>query len=211
MVTCLTSVREDVGSILAGSHTTKQVKTPRETVKNQFTHSQKPKADKKELGYRFTARACFVCGSLNHLIRDCDFHEKRMARQAELNKGLNMISDQREIRPIWNNVQRVNRQNQFVPTAVLTRTGKIPVNTAKASGTKNVSTARYSFNRQAVLTSTAMKVNTVKPIVNRVRPANVFHKAHSPSPRPFKKTTVLRTKFSKQKVNTTKVNAISTV
>ncbi|GKG45305.1 hypothetical protein Tco_0495383, partial [Tanacetum coccineum] len=24
---------------------------------------------------------------LNHLIRDCDFHEKRMARKAELNNG----------------------------------------------------------------------------------------------------------------------------
>ncbi|GKF04221.1 hypothetical protein Tco_0034889, partial [Tanacetum coccineum] len=39
-------------------------------------------------------------------------------------------------------------------------------NTARASGTKNVSTARHSFKRQAVLTSAAMKVNTVKPIVN---------------------------------------------
>ncbi|GKC53552.1 putative ribonuclease H-like domain-containing protein [Tanacetum coccineum] len=134
-----------------------------------------------------------------------------MARQAELNKGLNRISDQREIRPIWNNVQRVNTQNQFVPTAVLTRTGKILVNTAKASSNKNVSTARHSFNKQTILTSISMKVNTIKPIVNRVRPANVFHKTHSPSSRPFKKTTVLRTNFSKQKVNTAKVNAVSTV
>ncbi|GJV04189.1 putative ribonuclease H-like domain-containing protein [Tanacetum coccineum] len=161
------------------SFANQQVKTPRENVKSQFTHSQKPKVDKKDLGYGFAVRACFVCGSLNHLIRDCDFHEKRMARKAELNNG-------------WNNVQRVNKQNQFVPSAVLTRTGIIPVNTARTSGTKNFSTARQSFNRQTVLTSTAMKVNTVKPIVNRVRPANVFHKTHSPSSRPFKKTTVLR-------------------
>ncbi|GJU11303.1 ribonuclease H-like domain-containing protein [Tanacetum coccineum] len=173
------------------SFANQQVKTPRETVKNQFTHSQKPKVDKKELGYGFTVRACFVCGSLNHLIRDCDFHEKRMARKAELNNG-------------WNNVQRVNKQNQFVPSAVLTRTGKIPVSTARTSGTKNVSTARQSFNRQTVLTSTAMKINTVKPNVSRVRPTNVFHKTHSPSSRPFKKTTVLSTNFSKQKVNTAK-------
>ncbi|GJR09928.1 putative ribonuclease H-like domain-containing protein [Tanacetum coccineum] len=145
----------------------------RETVKNQFTHSQKPKVDKKDFGYGFTVKSCFVCGRLNHLIRDCDFHEKRMARKAELNNGWNRKSSQREIRQTWNNVQRVNKQNQFFPSAVLTRTGKIPVNTARASGTKNVSTARQSFNRQAVLTSTAMKVNTVKPIVNRVRPANV--------------------------------------
>ncbi|GJU17129.1 putative ribonuclease H-like domain-containing protein [Tanacetum coccineum] len=180
------------------SFANQQVKTPRENVKSQFTHSQKPKVDKKDLGHGFTVRACFVCGSLNHLIRDCDFHEKRMARKAELNNG-------------WNNVQRVNKQNQFVPSAVLTRTGIFPVNTARTSGTKNFSTVRQSVNRQTVLTSTAMKVNTVKPIVNRVRPANVFHKTHSPSSRPFKKTTVLRTDFSKQKINTAKVNAVSTV
>ncbi|GJS18760.1 putative ribonuclease H-like domain-containing protein [Tanacetum coccineum] len=56
-----------------------------ENVKSQFTHSQKPKVDKTKLGHGFTVRACFVCGSLNHLIRDCDFHEKRMARKADLN------------------------------------------------------------------------------------------------------------------------------
>ncbi|GKC21672.1 hypothetical protein Tco_1023822 [Tanacetum coccineum] len=158
------------------SFANQQVKTPRETVKNHFTHSKNPKVDKKEL-------------------------------------GLNRKSSQREIRPIWNNVQIVNNQNQFVPTTVLTRTGKIPVNTARASGTKNVSTARasgtknvstarHSLNRQAVLTSAAMKVNTIKPIVNRVRPTTVFHKTHSPFSRPFNKTTALRTNFSKQKVNT---------
>ncbi|GJY53281.1 hypothetical protein Tco_0444945 [Tanacetum coccineum] len=134
------------------SFANQQVKTPRENVKSQFTHSQKPKVDKKDLGHGFTVRACFVCGSLNHLIRDCDFHEKRMARKAELNNG-------------WNNVQRVNKQNQFVPSAVLTRTGIIPVNTARTSGTKNFSTARQSVNRQTVLTSTAMKVNTVKALI----------------------------------------------
>ncbi|GKB89190.1 putative ribonuclease H-like domain-containing protein [Tanacetum coccineum] len=148
----------------------KQVKTPKETVQNKFTHGKYPRVDKKRLGYGFTARACFVCGSFSHLIRDCDFHEKRMAKQAELNNSMRKKSSQREIRPIWKNVQRVNHKNQFIPTAVLTRTGKIPVNTARASGTNKVSTARHDFNRQAVLTSAAMKVNTVTPIVNRDYP-----------------------------------------
>ncbi|GJR29252.1 retrovirus-related pol polyprotein from transposon TNT 1-94 [Tanacetum coccineum] len=118
--------------------TNKQVKTPRETVKKQFTHSKNPTVNKKGLGYGFTARACFVCGSLSHLIRDCDFHEKRIAKQAELTNSMRKKSSQREIRPIWNNVQRVNHKNQFVPTA-------------------------------AVPTNAAMKVNTVKPIVNTVK------------------------------------------
>ncbi|GJS80901.1 putative ribonuclease H-like domain-containing protein [Tanacetum coccineum] len=79
------------------------------------------------------------------------------------------------------------------------------VSAARASSTKNFRTARQSFNRQTVLTCAAMEVNTVKPTMNRVRLANVFHKTHSPFSRPFKKTTVLRTDFSKQKVNTAKV------
>ncbi|GJT65542.1 hypothetical protein Tco_1017022 [Tanacetum coccineum] len=43
------------------SFANKQVKTPRENVKNQSTHSQKPKVTNKELGHGFTERACFVC------------------------------------------------------------------------------------------------------------------------------------------------------
>ncbi|GKF48009.1 hypothetical protein Tco_0141260, partial [Tanacetum coccineum] len=81
---------------------------------------------------------------------------------------MNRKSSQREIRPIWNNVERVNNQNQFVPTAVLTRTSKIPVNTARASGTNNVSTARHNFNSQTVLTNAVRNISTVKPVVNRV-------------------------------------------
>ncbi|GJX67707.1 hypothetical protein Tco_0303434 [Tanacetum coccineum] len=100
-------------------------------------------------------------------------------------------------KPTWNNVQRVNKQNQFVPLAVQTRTGINPVNTVKASGTNYVSTARQKID--------------VRPIVNDVRPSNVFHKTHSPSSRPFKRSTVLKTNFSKQKVYTVKVKEVSTV
>ncbi|GJV99664.1 hypothetical protein Tco_1554916 [Tanacetum coccineum] len=105
------------------SFANQQVKTPRETIKNQFTHSKNSKVDKKELGYGFTTKACFVCGSLSHLIRDCDFHEKRIAKQVELNKKKGKDNVQRENKLVWNNVKRVNHKNQFVPRAILTRTG----------------------------------------------------------------------------------------
>ncbi|GJR05075.1 ribonuclease H-like domain-containing protein [Tanacetum coccineum] len=190
---------------------TKGLDTPREKVKNQSTNSQKPKVNNKELGNESNERACFVCGSFSHLIRDCDYHVK-LAKQVELNKQNMSKGNSTGVRkPIWNNVQRVNQQNQFVTLAVQTRTGINPVNTAKASSTKRVSTARQKVNKQTVLTSTALKVNTVKPIVNGVRPINVFHKTHSPSTRPFKRTTVLKTNFSKQKVYTVKVKEVSTV
>ncbi|GKC31006.1 ribonuclease H-like domain-containing protein [Tanacetum coccineum] len=99
----------------------KHVKTPRQTVIEQNTCSQSSKSDKKDcsglmskklgLGFEYTKKACFVCGSFSHLIRDCNFIEKRMAKQAELNNKICKGSSQREIRPVWNNVQRMNHQN----------------------------------------------------------------------------------------------------
>ncbi|GJT52957.1 ribonuclease H-like domain-containing protein [Tanacetum coccineum] len=183
-------------------NTVKHVKTPRQTVKEQNTCSQSPKPDKKD------------CSGL--------MAEKLEAKQAELNNRMSKGSGQRKIRPVWNNVQRVNHQNQFVPKAVLTRTGKIQVNTtrtsgtntvntARTSGTNTVNTARHNFNRQAVPTNAARKVNTVKPIVNNARPKAGFHKTLSPFRKPFNRTTTLRTNFSYQKVNTAEVNAVSAV
>ncbi|GKC44733.1 hypothetical protein Tco_1062455, partial [Tanacetum coccineum] len=88
-----------------------QVKPPRENVKNKSTHSQKPQVNKKVLGYGFTERACFVCGSFSHLIRDCDYHGK-MAKHVELTKQkMSKGKCSGERKPTWNNVQRVNRQN----------------------------------------------------------------------------------------------------
>ncbi|GJW45403.1 hypothetical protein Tco_0074202 [Tanacetum coccineum] len=141
----------------------KHVKTPRETVKEQNTCTPSPKVNKRDwnglmskklgIGYGFTKKTCFVCGSFSHLIRDCDFHEKRMAKQVELNKQKGKGTCQGENRPVWNNVQRLNHQNKFVPKAVLTKTGIFSVNTA-----------RQNPFSQAAETSTARKVNTARPI-----------------------------------------------
>ncbi|GJU20396.1 hypothetical protein Tco_1153738 [Tanacetum coccineum] len=101
---------------------------------------------------------------------------------------------------MWNNVQRLNHQNKFVPKAVLTKTGIFPVNTA-----------RQNLSSQAATTSTARKVNTARPIVNEIRPRNNFYKSHSPIRRPFNRTTTPKANFSNQKVNTAEVKAVSAV
>nr|GEW92269.1 retrovirus-related Pol polyprotein from transposon TNT 1-94 [Tanacetum cinerariifolium] len=126
---------------------------------------------------------------------DCDFHEKRMAKQVELNKHTGKSTSPRENRPVWNNVQRLNHQNKFVPTTILTKTGRFPVNAD-----------RQSFSSQAVLTSIVRKVNTARPIVNEIRPRNNMYKSHSPIRRPFNRTT-----FSYNKVNTAGDKTVSAV
>ncbi|GJT55372.1 putative ribonuclease H-like domain-containing protein [Tanacetum coccineum] len=191
-------------------NTIKHVKTSRETVKEQNTYSPSPKANKRDwnglmskrlgLGYGFTKKACFVCGNFSHLIRDCDFHEKRMAKQVELNKKKGKDTGQGENRSVWNNVQRLNHQNRFVLTAVLTRSGRIPVNTA-----------RQNLSSQTATTSTARKVNTARPIVNEIKPRNNFYKSHSPIRRPFNRTAAPKAKFSNQKVNIAKIKVVSAV
>ncbi|GJZ97943.1 ribonuclease H-like domain-containing protein [Tanacetum coccineum] len=191
-------------------NTVKHVKTHRETVKEQNICSPSPKVNKRDwngsmskrlgLGYGFTKKACFVCGSFSHLIRDCDFHEKRMAKQVELNKKKGKGTGQGENRPVWNNVQRLNHQNKFVPKAVLTKTGIFSVNTA-----------RQNPFSQAAETSTARKVNTARPIVNEIRPRNTFYKSHSPIRRPFNKSTAPKANFTNHKVNTAGDKIVSAV
>ncbi|GKD11802.1 ribonuclease H-like domain-containing protein, partial [Tanacetum coccineum] len=88
----------------------KHVKSPRESVKKVENNkkaeyprknSQSPRGNKRnwnnlmtqKLGssFEFKNKACYVCGSFNHLIKDCDFYEKKMVKK-----------------PVWNNARRVN-------------------------------------------------------------------------------------------------------
>ncbi|GJY75339.1 ribonuclease H-like domain-containing protein, partial [Tanacetum coccineum] len=68
-----------------------------------------------------------------------------------------------------------------------------------------------SVQKNAVPINVARKVNTVKPIVNNARPKAGFHKSVSPFKKSFNRITTIKTKFSKQKVNTAEVNAVSAV
>ncbi|GJU15695.1 hypothetical protein Tco_1143661 [Tanacetum coccineum] len=170
--------------------------------------SQSPRDKKRNRNrFEFTKKACFVCGSLNHLIKDCNFYDNKMVEKPVLNnKG--RVTGQREVRPVWNNAQRVNHQNKlthphpkrnFVSTAVLTTSGQVPVNIAKQSS-----------HRAAVSVSTARHVNTAapKPKVNDALPITYsYFKAHSYTRRPFNQKSATKTYT---RVNTARVNNVTT-
>ncbi|GJS14514.1 hypothetical protein Tco_0408986 [Tanacetum coccineum] len=194
-----------VGSVQC-AESDKQVEKPR-------ISTQSPKVERKDwnglmakklgLGYGFTKKACFVCGSLSHLIRDCTFHEDRMAKKSMMKNYVGQGTGQRETRPVWNNFQRINHQNKFVPSAVLARSGKLLVSAAKKSS-----------SRAAVSTSPTRLVNTAthKRSVNISNSRrNTFHKSHSPIKRSFYKLTAPKTSISKEKVNIVRVNSVNTV
>nr|GEX92250.1 hypothetical protein [Tanacetum cinerariifolium] len=66
------------------------------------------------------SKLCFVCGSGTHLIKDCDFYEKPMANKT-VGIGVGLVHCK----------NKVNHQNQFVPQAVLLRTGKVNIPPAR--------------------------------------------------------------------------------
>nr|GEW82652.1 putative ribonuclease H-like domain-containing protein [Tanacetum cinerariifolium] len=150
------------------------------------------------LGFGFTKKACFVCGSMSHLIKDCTFHEDRMDKKFVLPNNVGKETGHKESRPVWNNVQRINHQNKFAPAAVFTRFGRIPVSATKP--------------KAAASTSAAKLVNTVGPkhSVNFSQSRSTFHKSHSPI-RSLYNVTAHSRRNSTERVNTAGSKAISVV
>ncbi|GJT26014.1 ribonuclease H-like domain-containing protein [Tanacetum coccineum] len=150
--------------------------------------------------------------SENHRNNRTKWNEKKIQKlgiiQKPMMNNVKKGTGQREVRPVWNNAMRINHQNfsnsrrNFAPTAVLTKSGKVPI-----------STARQSSSRAAAPVSTAKPINTAAPksFVNvaKTRP-NAFQKSHSPSRRPFYQQTALKNRNLNDKVNTAKVNFVNT-
>nr|GEZ72346.1 putative ribonuclease H-like domain-containing protein [Tanacetum cinerariifolium] len=98
----------------------KQVKSPRHSVQHVKTTipatTPKPASLKPaSSGKRKNRKACFVCKSVDHLIKDCDYHAKKMAQPTPKNH------------PHWGNhkqyasLTHTNPQKHMVPAAVLTQ------------------------------------------------------------------------------------------
>ncbi|GJZ30997.1 putative ribonuclease H-like domain-containing protein [Tanacetum coccineum] len=174
----------------------KSVKTVRE-IDAPKQNKQHPRGNQKNwnnlmsqrLGsdFKMTNKACYVCGSFEHL---------------------HYLCDKKVVRPVWNNSSKVNHNNftnkmihphpkrSFVPQAVLTKSGKL----STASATVNTT------NTKAV--NTVRSVNTValKPIMNHPRTkTNAFKRGYSQGSRPFKRHFANKNNIINSNVNTARV------
>nr|GEW48631.1 ribonuclease H-like domain-containing protein [Tanacetum cinerariifolium] len=94
-------------------HKPEQVNQPRKVKqkpRNNRTNWNEIRTQKLGVGFQFSKKAYFVCGSFSYLIKDCDFHDKKMVQKPML-KTMEKGTSQREVRPVWNNAMRVNYQN----------------------------------------------------------------------------------------------------
>ncbi|GKE54317.1 hypothetical protein Tco_1489473 [Tanacetum coccineum] len=76
-------------------------------------------------------------------------------------KDMGKVTGHREVRPVWNNTQRINHQNKFVPSAVLTRFGRVPVSAAKQSSFRAATSTGLFILNEIVNTVRVKGVNTI--------------------------------------------------
>ncbi|GJR08248.1 putative ribonuclease H-like domain-containing protein [Tanacetum coccineum] len=152
-------------------------------------------------GYSFTKKKCFVCGSLNHLIKDCDYYEKKMAREAEVKRVVNTGNG--VAKPVWTNANRINHSNKFVPRSVQLNAGRPKFNSVRPNintGRTNINSGRPKVNavssninivrsRQPVPNKTSNSTSPKRPQMNQMNQRRDFSKSYSSVRRPFAKTT----------------------
>ncbi|GJV95871.1 putative ribonuclease H-like domain-containing protein [Tanacetum coccineum] len=173
---------------------TEQVKSPRKiSVDKNKQNTPSPRGNKRNWNqqmsqklrsdFKMFNKACHVCGSFDHLKNDCN----------------NWYNNGRFAKPVWSNVQRVNKQNfsklthhspkrNMAPKTVLTRSSLILVNTARP-------------------------VNTVQPrtTVDNAGPMkNVINNAYSTARRPFNKIAATNNSNFTKKVNIVKGIRVNT-
>ncbi|GJY10165.1 putative ribonuclease H-like domain-containing protein [Tanacetum coccineum] len=169
-------------------------------------------------------KLCFVCYSPNHLIKDCNLHE-RTFKQTQTHKPKG-TQGSRETRPVWNNIQRVNHNNfsrnskypyqrrSFNPSAVLTRDGLI--STARPTMTQTVpskSTANvtYQGTARSRVPQAVLSRSTDGPYYPRMDNRRPRISSYSPSSRSSNPRTTYRPQRPKKIVKSIWVKKGSTV
>ncbi|GJS76573.1 reverse transcriptase domain-containing protein [Tanacetum coccineum] len=181
----------DVNELLV----TEQCKrSPRKTsVDKNRQNTPSPRGNKRnwnqqmsqKLGSNFEMfnKACYVCGSFDHLKNDCN----------------NWYNDGRCAKPVWTSVERVNKHNfsklthpstkrNMVPRTILTRSGPILVNAARPVNTVQ---SRTAVNNVGIM-------------------KNVTNNAYSSTRRPFNKITAANNSKFTKKVNIVKGTRVNT-
>nr|GEX42508.1 ribonuclease H-like domain-containing protein [Tanacetum cinerariifolium] len=144
-----------------------QVKTHRPSVQHVETSipvvTPKPASPKPTSnGKRRNRKACFVCKSLDHLIKDCDYHEKKMAQPTARN--LEHMRNHKH----YAQITPQTLQKHMVPAAVLTQSKPVPI-TAVRPVTTVVPKIKVTRPRH------------VQPIVTKTKSPTKRHFNRSPS------------------------------
>ncbi|GJX97252.1 ribonuclease H-like domain-containing protein [Tanacetum coccineum] len=132
----------------------------------------------QQLGSDFVMynKACFVCGSFDHVQANCNYHQRERVVSGNNYSRVNYNYSAKKAHP--------SAHRNIVPRAVLMKTGLRPLNTARPVNTAHPKTTVYSARPMSCFSKSAQ--STVK--------------------RPYQTRTTLTNKNFSQKVNTAKGN-----
>ncbi|GJU05998.1 ribonuclease H-like domain-containing protein [Tanacetum coccineum] len=140
-------------------------------------------SQKQGIGFKkvHKIKACFVCKSTGHLIKDCDFYDQK-SPEPRVKKVVN--TGKREVKPVWDYGKRVNHQNfsknlkyphpkrTFNPSAVLTRAGLVNTDRSNVSTARSISTVRPVY--------TVRPVSTARPLASKIAQSNSVIRPYHP-------------------------------
>ncbi|GJS40281.1 putative ribonuclease H-like domain-containing protein [Tanacetum coccineum] len=156
------------------SETSSENKSPR----NKDSFGQRSR--RRGLGCR-DGKLYFVCYSPDHLIKDCDLHERNL-KKTQKPKPLE-TKGSRDSRSVWNNTSRVNHRNfssdyryphqrrSFIPSAVLTR-----------EGLKSTVRSKMTQAVPSQSTASAFYQNTARPKVSKAVLSQITARPYFPRP-----------------------------
>ncbi|GJS57323.1 anticodon-binding aminoacyl-tRNA synthetase, class 1a [Tanacetum coccineum] len=156
------------------------------SVKPNATQAIRSQADKsgqtsqkQGIGFKkvHKIKACFVCKSTGHLIKDCDFYDQKSLEPRVKNV---VNTGKRVVTPVWDYGKRVNHQNfsknltypypkrTFNPSAVLTRAGLVNTVRSNVSIARSISTIRPGPN------------STARPLASKIAQSNSVIRPNHP-------------------------------
>nr|GEV30510.1 putative ribonuclease H-like domain-containing protein [Tanacetum cinerariifolium] len=100
-------------------------------------------------GKKRNRKACFVCKSVDHLIKDCDFHTKKMAQPTQRNYAHR--GHHKQYAPLTHS----KPQKHMVPTAVLTQSKPVSNNVVRpvSAALPNINVTRLRYAHHVVTKS----------------------------------------------------------
>ncbi|GJW28960.1 hypothetical protein Tco_0045835 [Tanacetum coccineum] len=149
------------------------------SVKLNVTQAVRSQADKsgqtsqkQGIGFKklHKTKACFVCKSTDHLIKDCDFYKSHEPRVKHV-----VNTGERVVKPVWDYGKRVNHQNfsknlkyphakrTFNPSTVLTRAGLVNIDRSNVSTARSISIVRPVSTARSLASKIAQSNSVIRP------------------------------------------------
>ncbi|GKF31087.1 hypothetical protein Tco_0100885, partial [Tanacetum coccineum] len=157
------------------------------SIKSNVTQAVRSQADKsgqtshkQGIGFKkiHKIKACFVCKSPGHLIKDYDFYDQKSPKPRVKNV---VNTGKRIVKPVWDYGKRVNHQNfsrnlkyphakrTFNPSAVLTKAGLVNTDRSNVSTARSISTVRH-----------VRPVSIARPLASKIAQSNSVIRLYHP-------------------------------